>query len=90
VHSHFKNRPNCYSNHYTDKPRHLPSKNRLFQPEAKPISASPLQGIQPTAQPASAVQISGNASKRTHDENKLFNRQSEHAGYIKSAMVWIH
>jgi len=27
VHAHFKNRPNCYSNHHTDKPHHLPSQS---------------------------------------------------------------
>jgi len=56
MHAHFKNRPNCYSNHHTDKPHHVPSQSRLFQPEAKPICTSPLQGIQPPAQLASTVQ----------------------------------
>jgi len=35
VHAHFKNRPHCYSNHYTDKPHHLPSQSRLFQTPGK-------------------------------------------------------
>ena len=47
MHSHFKNRPNSYSNHHTDKPHHLPQESRLFQPEAKSICTSPLQGLQP-------------------------------------------
>jgi len=72
VHSHFKNRPNCYSNHHTDKPHHLPSQSRLFQPKAKPICTSPLQGI--------SLLYSGNASKITHDVTKLFIRQGEHPG----------
>ena len=59
VQSHLKNRPNsnCYSNHHTKKPHHLPRQSRLFQPEAKPNCTSTLQGIQPTAQLAATAQI---------------------------------
>jgi len=35
---------------------HITSQSRLFQPEAKPICTSPLQGIRPTTQLASTVQ----------------------------------
>jgi len=57
VHSPFKNRPNCRNNHNTNKPHHLTSQSRPFQPAAKPMCTSPLQQIQPTAQLASTVQI---------------------------------
>jgi len=89
VHSHFKNRLNCYSNHHIDKPHHLPSQSTLFQPEAKRVCTSPLQGIQPTAQLASTVGYSGNASKTTHDVSKMFTRQGEHPGcYSLSRMAF--
>ena len=77
MHAHFKNRPNCYSNHHTDKPHHLPSQSRLFQSEAKPICTSPLQEIQPSLLHSLLLLYSGIASKTTHDVSLLFTRQGE-------------
>ena len=74
VHSHLKNRPNCYSNHHADKPHHLTSQSRLFQSEAKPISTSPLQRIQPTAQLASTVQIKRKSQQNNVRRNQVVQR----------------
>jgi len=72
MHAHFKNRQNCYSNHHTAKPHHLPSQSSLFQPEAKPICTSPLHK-ESSILHRLLLLYSGNASKATHDVRTLFN-----------------
>ena len=82
--------PMCYSNHHTDKPHHLPSQSRLFQPEGKLICTCPLQGIQPTAQLASTVQIKQKCFLNSAWRNQGVQQASEHPGSFKSTMVGLH
>ena len=80
MHSHFKNRPNCYSrpNHQTDKPHHLPSQTRLFQPEPNP--SVQVHYKQSSLLHSLLLLYSENASKTTHAVTKLFTRQGEQPG----------